>query len=305
MHHMVTTEHPAKRRRRKRSQHSHRIPGAGQKARAFRRAAVRRLQDQPAPTVRSHSRALSNPATACPARRASPSNSPIRRTSAASSTAGRSGGTMTGPRAALAKARPKPPWARAVSITSPARAQPDSPSGQRCNQVRHQRPVRPDDEADHPLLRQPLARDDAAAQRAGFRFVVRRLVRDRAQSCCASCAAAPASGPSSANQCARAAMITLVGGRLVHRLGADDLDQLVRGQVGQVVQRLHVLLAERHQHRRGQHLDGGDVVADAQLDALLGQLGVAAGDERLGAADQLGGDRSRRSPRSRQPRPPA
>ena len=74
-------------------------------------------------------------------------------------------------------------------------------------------------------------------------------------------------------------------------LGADDLDQLVRGQVGQVVQRLHVLLAERHQHRRRQHLDRRDVVAHAQLDALLGQLGVAAGDERLGAADQFLGDR--------------
>jgi hypothetical protein len=31
--------------------------------------------------------------------------------------------------------------------------------------------VRPDDETDHPLLRQALPRDDAAAERAGFRLV--------------------------------------------------------------------------------------------------------------------------------------
>ena len=69
--------------------------------------------------VRSHSRALSNPATAWPARRARPKSSLIRRTNAVSSTTGRSGGTRTEPRAALAKARPNPPWARARSITSP------------------------------------------------------------------------------------------------------------------------------------------------------------------------------------------
>ena len=46
---MVTTEDPAKRCGRKRIQTTDR-PGAGQEPRALRRAAVRRLQDQPAPT---------------------------------------------------------------------------------------------------------------------------------------------------------------------------------------------------------------------------------------------------------------
>ncbi len=50
MHHMVTTEHPAKRGGRERIQYSDRILGPGQKARAFRGTAIRRLQDQSAPT---------------------------------------------------------------------------------------------------------------------------------------------------------------------------------------------------------------------------------------------------------------
>ena len=70
------------------------------------------------------------------------------------------------------EARANAPWARAVSITSPPRAQPNSPPGQLCGQVGDRLRVGADDEADHPLLRQPLARDDAAAERAGFRLVV-------------------------------------------------------------------------------------------------------------------------------------
>ncbi len=50
MHHMVTTEHPAKRRPRKRIQNCDPLPGTGEKSRALRRAAVRRLQDQSTPT---------------------------------------------------------------------------------------------------------------------------------------------------------------------------------------------------------------------------------------------------------------
>jgi hypothetical protein len=50
MHHMVTTEHAAKRRGRQRVENADPLPRAGQKACTFRRAAVRRLQDQSAPT---------------------------------------------------------------------------------------------------------------------------------------------------------------------------------------------------------------------------------------------------------------
>jgi hypothetical protein len=50
VHHMVTPEHPTKRRSRKRSVYRHCIRRAGQEARAFRGTTIRRLQDQPSPT---------------------------------------------------------------------------------------------------------------------------------------------------------------------------------------------------------------------------------------------------------------
>jgi len=50
MHHMVTTEHSAKLRCRKRIENNHSIPGARQEPRTLRDAAVRRLQDQPSST---------------------------------------------------------------------------------------------------------------------------------------------------------------------------------------------------------------------------------------------------------------
>jgi hypothetical protein len=47
---MVTTEHATKRRSRQRIRHRNRTRGTGQKASAFCRTAIRRLQDQPTPT---------------------------------------------------------------------------------------------------------------------------------------------------------------------------------------------------------------------------------------------------------------
>ena len=47
---MVTTEHLAKRRRRKRVKYRDPVPAAGEKPCALRRAAVRGLQNQSAPT---------------------------------------------------------------------------------------------------------------------------------------------------------------------------------------------------------------------------------------------------------------
>jgi hypothetical protein len=51
MHHMVTAEHPAKRRSRKWRKNADRLTGAGQETRTFVRTAVRCLQDQSAPTA--------------------------------------------------------------------------------------------------------------------------------------------------------------------------------------------------------------------------------------------------------------
>ncbi len=48
---MVTTEHLAKRRRRKRVKYRDPVPAAGKKTRALGYAAIRGLQDQPAPTT--------------------------------------------------------------------------------------------------------------------------------------------------------------------------------------------------------------------------------------------------------------
>ncbi len=63
----------------------------------------------------------------------------------------------------------------------PPGTQPNSPPGQPCSQVGNHRAVRPDDEADHPLLRQPLARHRAAPQRPPLRLVrfVSRFRRQR------------------------------------------------------------------------------------------------------------------------------
>ena len=81
-----------------------------------------------------------------------------------------------------------------------------------------------------------------------------------------------------------------IGGFLVHLLGANDLDQFVRRQVSQIIQRLHAFLAQRHQHGRGERLDRRDIVGHAERDALLGEFGVTNQQRLLGTADQFGGN---------------
>jgi hypothetical protein len=77
------------------------------------------------------------------------------------------------------------------------------------------------------------------------------------------------------NQCARAAERRWRWP--VHR-PAPTISISSSSQVGKVVQRLHVLPPSTSAWPVSAP-DGRDVVAHAELDALLGQLGVAAGDE--------------------------
>ena len=70
-----------------------------------------------------------------------------------------------------------------------------------------------------------------------------------------------------------------VGGFFVHGFLADDFLQLVARQVGQIVERFHALLAQRHQHRRGEKLERRDIVGDAEFDPLFLQLVVLARQE--------------------------
>ena len=61
------------------------------------------------------------------------------------------------------------------------------------------------------------------------------------------------------------------------------LDQLVGGEVGQVVEGLDALLAEHCTSMlRGENLDCGDVVGDAEGESLVVQLVVAAVAGRTG-----------------------
>src|SRR5262249_15627767 len=161
---------------------------------------------------------------------------PIRRTSAASSRTGRSGGTVTGPRAALAKARPNPPFARAPSNTSP----------HALNQI--PRPGRVAVRSNTTALSGPTTKRIIRSFRSRSRVTMHRR-------------GGPVSGSSSAI-CATVSVVMrllrdflgepmragrhdhVIGSALVHVLGADDFDQLVRRQVAKVIECLHALLAE-------------------------------------------------------------
>src|SRR6266851_4920483 len=81
-----------------------------------------------------------------------------------------------------------------------------------------------------------------------------------------------------------------VGGVVIHRALAHDLAQLVGSEIGEVVARLHALLAQRHDHRQGEALGRAHVLVDAQLFETRAQLGVALLDIFAGTALQLGGD---------------
>ena len=81
----------------------------------------------------------------------------------------------------------------------------------------------------------------------------------------------------------------LLGSRAA-RLDPLLLDQLVGGEVGEVVERADVGLAQRHQHLLGEVRHFGQRILDAKLAALLARRGLAALERFGGAALQLGRD---------------
>src|SRR6185295_12108036 len=74
------------------------------------------------------------------------------------------------------------------------------------------------------------------------------------------------------------------------RLDPLLLDQLVGGEIGQIVERPDPGLAERHQHLLGEVRNLGEIVRDAELAALLARGGLAPLERFRGAALQLGRD---------------
>src|SRR5579872_4971763 len=69
-----------------------------------------------------------------------------------------------------------------------------------------------------------------------------------------------------------------------------DLDQLVAGKIGQIVERLDAFFADRHQQRRAHAFDLGHLVGDAEFAATRLVLFVALFDEGERALLQLLGD---------------
>ena len=149
---------------------------AAEKSCAFRRTAIRRLQDQPAPTRSQTLARLVEPRDRLPGTASEPEQfadpPDQRRLEHGRKIGGHDDRAARGP----GEGAPQASLSASGFYHIPGRAQPDSPPGQGCYQVRHQTSVGRHDEADHPLLRQAFPRDDAAAQRAGFGFIVRCLV---------------------------------------------------------------------------------------------------------------------------------
>ena len=72
--------------------------------------------------------------------------------------------------------------------------------------------------------------------------------------------------------------------------GGEHLDQLVAGQTGKIVERLHAVLAQRHQHARGQPFERGKLVGAAERAIALLVFLVAPFEGDARALLQLGGD---------------
>src|SRR5581483_6788186 len=66
--------------------------------------------------------------------------------------------------------------------------------------------------------------------------------------------------------------------------------KLVGGEVGEIIKRLDVRLAERDQHRLGEMRHFGQIVGDSESAALVAARGFAALQRLGGAALELGGD---------------
>ena len=149
---------------------------------------------------------------------------------------------------------------RAASTTNPVRAA--------CRRRRARSgPSGPTTKRNSSRLRPHLAGDDAAARSVPRppRSPLSHRPEPRRGSSGVTRSPPPAAArcrASSANQWARAAMmIALASSRRAWRLSAPaDLDQLVAGEIGEIVERLDALLAERHQHRRGQPVDRRELV---------------------------------------------
>ncbi len=82
----------------------------------------------------------------------------------------------------------------------------------------------------------------------------------------------------------------LVGALQGHASGGGDLQQLVARKVGEVVECLDALLAERHQSRRVEAAERRQRVIHAEFDPPARQLLVALGQELERAIPQLFGD---------------
>ena len=79
----------------------------------------------------------------------------------------------------------------------------------------------------------------------------------------------------------------MLGSRWRRCSGALLLDQLVGGEIGEVVERPDARLAQRHQHLLGEVRQFGQRILDAELAALLAGGGFAALERFGGAALQL------------------
>ena len=233
------------------------------------------------------------------------------------------GGTVTGRRAASresALATAVPLYRGAASTTNPVRA------AARRHRARPHRPVRRRTAAARPSADSPVTmqrRNGPVSSSSVFsagRTVAGPSGSGRRRGCAAlgaltswgergrPVAATLLSGAlaasASSNQCARAAMMSALASSIFSLAPPLSerraFDQLVAGEIGKIVERLDAVLAERHQHARGQPLERRQLVVDAEL--AVARLVFAHRAVRARCARallQLARDVARRSPRSR------
>ena len=183
----------------------------------------------------------------------------------------------------------------------PARRQPQTPSGQPCGDVGHKLATRTDDKAQQAEPVADLSGYDAAplgAVATGLRLAPWRRCADPASRRAYSCLSDVAS---SSNQWARARMISALAvfeieGNAALVGGGENLDQLVAGKIGEIVEGLDPLLAERHQHARGQALERRQIVVDPEFAPALLVFTIAPFERGARALLQLAQRFRHRSP---------
>ena len=239
----------------------------------------------------------SNPATAEPARRASPNSSTHRRANSASTRATRSAGAVTGRRAAREKSR----FAAARSTISR-------------RGVNHK--PRPGSRASTSGTIEPsgaTTKRSSAARSAVSPVAMQRRCgaldatdADRGSAVSVSWAIAVTATPCSPSRVRRAALILRepMGARghdqrvgLVQfdlgtaLVGAGEhFDQLVASQSGKIIERLHIVLDQGHQHACGQPFERGKFVGAAERVIALVVFLVAPFEGGAGALLQFGRD---------------